>query len=263
MPITPFQSEVLRLLAVNRNPDSYIAGGIAINKSRDSSRFSKDIDIFHDAEESVKRSFKADEKSLLSNGYSIDIERKEDSLIRATITKLNDSLKLEWVRDSAFRFYPVIADPDMGYRLHDIDLATNKCLALANRNEARDVIDLVQIHDNLLSLPANIWAACGKDPGFSPGLLLNQLSRNAKIYPEDIASELLAHEIDIRQLKMRWLQMIDTAREIIDKLPPSDLGCIYIKKDKVVKEIVLSDLNSYQKHFGSVGGSWPRVVAGT
>ncbi len=39
MPISSFQSEVLRLLAAQRGPDSYIAGGIAIN--RDGSRSGK------------------------------------------------------------------------------------------------------------------------------------------------------------------------------------------------------------------------------
>ncbi|MBV8508248.1 MAG: hypothetical protein JOZ11_20890 [Alphaproteobacteria bacterium] len=48
MPISNFQSDVLRTLAAQRSPDSYIAGGIAIN--REGPRFSGDIDIFHDSE---------------------------------------------------------------------------------------------------------------------------------------------------------------------------------------------------------------------
>ncbi len=47
MPISKFQSDVLRLLAAQRSPDSYIAGGIAIN--RQGPRFSADVDIFHDS----------------------------------------------------------------------------------------------------------------------------------------------------------------------------------------------------------------------
>jgi hypothetical protein len=48
LPIDKFQSEVLRTLAAQRSPDSYIAGGVAIN--RDGPRFSNDIDIFNDTE---------------------------------------------------------------------------------------------------------------------------------------------------------------------------------------------------------------------
>jgi hypothetical protein len=32
VPISKFQSDVLRLLAAQRSPDSYIAGGLAINR---------------------------------------------------------------------------------------------------------------------------------------------------------------------------------------------------------------------------------------
>ncbi len=41
VPISKFQSDVLRSLAAQRSPDSYIAGGVAIN--RDGPRFSGDI----------------------------------------------------------------------------------------------------------------------------------------------------------------------------------------------------------------------------
>lgn len=261
MPINKFQSQVLKLLAVNRNPDSYLAGGIAINRKSDSMRFSKDMDIFHHTDESVEKSFRADEAVLLSSGYLIDIERKESGHIGAIISKGKSRLKLEWVRDSAFRFFPVLKDSLLGYRLHDIDLATNKCLALANRNEARDVLDLVQIHDTILSLTANVWAACGKDPGFSPGLMLNQLSRNARIYPEDLESEELAIKIDPRAIKLKWLAMLDTAKTQIDQLPPEDLGCVYLEAQQPVIIIDTTKISEYERHFGSVLGSWPKVVS--
>lgn len=260
MPITRFQSEVLKLLAANRDPDSYLAGGIAINRSPTSKRFSKDIDIFHHAEESVLHSYTADEEVLRKSGYHIEIEKKEGSLIRATLSKGSNALKIEWVRDSAFRFFPVIEDDIFGYRLHDIDLATNKCLALASRNEIRDVIDLVQIDKDILSLGANVWASCAKDPGFSPGLMINQLARNSKIYPESLQSEELASEINTQKLKEQWLDMLDVARELIDALPFEDLGCIYLEQDLPVAHIDLSRIDSYQKHFGSVLGSWPKLV---
>ena len=42
MPLTPIQTEVLRLIAGNRSPASHVAGGIALNFSPDSARTSKD-----------------------------------------------------------------------------------------------------------------------------------------------------------------------------------------------------------------------------
>ena len=59
MPITKFQSDVLRLLAAQRSPDSYIAGGVAIN--REGPRISADIDIFHDSAARLESAVKADE----------------------------------------------------------------------------------------------------------------------------------------------------------------------------------------------------------
>jgi hypothetical protein len=45
-------------------------------------------------------------------------------------------------RDSAFRFFKVQADLDMGFVLHPADVATNKVPALAGRFEVRDFVDM-------------------------------------------------------------------------------------------------------------------------
>jgi len=47
VPISKFQSDVLPLPAAQRSPNSYIAGGVAIN--RQGPRFSGDTGIFHDS----------------------------------------------------------------------------------------------------------------------------------------------------------------------------------------------------------------------
>ncbi len=49
MPLTRLQSFVLRTLAAERSRDSYVAGGVALNRA--GPRFSYDIDIFQDSEE--------------------------------------------------------------------------------------------------------------------------------------------------------------------------------------------------------------------
>ena len=51
MPLSELQRDILRLPAAHRNPESYVAGSVPLN--RDGPRFSDDIDIFHDREESV------------------------------------------------------------------------------------------------------------------------------------------------------------------------------------------------------------------
>ncbi|MBM4250607.1 MAG: hypothetical protein FJ146_01380 [Deltaproteobacteria bacterium] len=96
----------------------------------------------------------------------------QPSFYRATVSKGEDQVKLEWVRDTAFRFFLVVKDDVLRYRLHDVDLAINKCLALANRSEVRDALDCIELDRDALSLAASIVAACGKDPGFTPELML-------------------------------------------------------------------------------------------
>ena len=51
MPLSNIQSEILRLLAAHRNPESYVAGAVPLN--RDGPRYSDDIDIFHDSDGEV------------------------------------------------------------------------------------------------------------------------------------------------------------------------------------------------------------------
>lgn len=45
--------------------------------------------------------------------------------------------KVEWARDSAWRFMPTVRDERVGWVLHPVDLAVNKIIALAGRDEAR------------------------------------------------------------------------------------------------------------------------------
>ncbi|MEZ4270033.1 MAG: hypothetical protein R3C68_00900 [Myxococcota bacterium] len=49
MPLTAFQSELARLLAIHRTPDSYLAGGAALHLEPNTARYSNDLDYFHDS----------------------------------------------------------------------------------------------------------------------------------------------------------------------------------------------------------------------
>lgn len=262
MPITAFQHQVLALLRQNRNPNSYVAGGIAIHRSEHSTRYSNDIDFFHDTDEAVSTCYNSDRALLSAHGYGVRLLIDQPNFIRAVVAKSEESLKLEWVRDTAFRFYPVIDDDDLGYRLHDADLAINKCLALANRNEVRDIIDLVHQHRQVMSLGAICWAACGKDPGFTPQLLLSQMRRNSIIRQEHLVAEALTEPVDPIKLKQNWIDLLDQAASLCESLPSRDLGCIYLNTDGSIIKIPTPDVVSEKiRHFGSVGGAWPRLVS--
>src|SRR5881296_2136244 len=174
MPLGVFEREVLRLLASNRNPDSFVAGATVLHQTHASPRISKDIDVFHDTAESILDAVRKDTATLTDHGYSIEIPRPQPTFYRGFVRKGSQQTKIEWVYDSAFRFYPVEPDPELGYRLNFWDSATNKILALAGRNEVRDYMDVIWLHEQHLQLGALAWAASGKDAGLTPDFILEE-----------------------------------------------------------------------------------------
>ncbi len=174
MALTSFQKEVANFLAKHRNPESHVAGGSAINRADASYRFSDDLDIFHDVAESVATCAELDVKALLESGYSVDWILRLTGFYRVDVSRLIYLSRLDWTTGSSFRFFPVQPDEDFGYCLHAADLAINKVLAFVGRCEIRDFLDVLYLDATYLGLGAMMWAACGKDPGYTPALLLDQ-----------------------------------------------------------------------------------------
>ncbi len=132
MALTKFQQTVCRLIAKNRlqQGESYVAGGIALNLLSDASRISRDIDLFHDTSEALEASWAADRHLLEENNYEMDILIERPGYIEAVIKRDEDAVLMQWTRDSAFRFFPLVEHDLLGLVLHPFDLATNKTLAL-------------------------------------------------------------------------------------------------------------------------------------
>src|ERR1035437_5754261 len=75
VPLSKIQTDVLRLLASHRDPESYVAGATPLN--RDAPRYSGDIDVFHDREERVAAAALDDAKVMLAT-----FRRKNEGLSR-------------------------------------------------------------------------------------------------------------------------------------------------------------------------------------
>jgi Nucleotidyl transferase AbiEii toxin, Type IV TA system len=263
MPLTPLQKQVVQLLASRRNPDSFVAGGAVINRDLSSPRFSADLDLFHDVAESVLVSAEADVAVLGAHGFEVRWLLRQPSLQRAEIQGGNESMRLDWCVDSAFRFFPVCPDSDFGYCLHPADLATNKALALAGRSEIRDYVDMLYIHEHYLSLGAVFWAACGKDQGFTPLSLLEFAQRNMRFREEDLAAERLNRPLHLTELKKAWLGAVDSAVQLVASLPDEEVGCLYLDANGNPRtpDASAPDFKLLLRHFGSARGAWP-VSAG-
>lgn len=180
MPLSELQTEILRLLASHRDPESYVAGSTPL--TRRTLRYSDDIDIFHDREERVARAAQEDSAFLEEQGYKLDWIRRDPLIYTVLVGRSGEITKIEWVADSDFRFFPTIQDDTFGYILHPVDLAMNKVSAAYGRREPRDIVDLLIIHEQILPMGATIWASVGKAPGFSPEGIINEIRTNGPLY---------------------------------------------------------------------------------
>ncbi len=262
MPISDMQAEILRQIAINRSPDSYLAGATVLHRTHDSPRYSQDLDFFHDMADSIATSAERDATTLQAAGYGFEWLLRTPSFFRAVVLKDEQQLKLEWAQDSAFRFFPVQADDHVGYRLHDADAATNKLLALAGRSEIRDFVDILHVHETYLSFGALVWAACGKDPGYTPELLLDQATRHTAYTQSDLDRLSLREPLDLKCLKRRWLKAAEQAQALISSLPAEDIGCLYLDAQQrpVNPDVQASEFDSLVRHHGSIRGAWPTVT---
>lgn len=262
MPLTTVQRELLGVIGRARTPDSHLAGGAAIHFRPESLRFSADLDFFHDSEARVASAFAADERSLVAAGYDVAVEISQPGFIRAVVTGRGGDTRVDWAHDSAWRFMPPVRDALGGYLLHDIDLAVNKTLAVAGRDEPRDFVDILYVHERVLPLAGLVWAAVGKDPGFSPLSLLELLARRGRVRPEEIARLDLAAPFDLEQAKRGWLAALDDANRFARSRPPDEVGCLYY--DPASSRFVLPGADQASAnvllHYGRPGGVLPDVT---
>jgi hypothetical protein len=259
MPLTPLQRQVFEVIRSNRSPDSYLYGALAIHKHDDSPRFSRDIDLCHDIAESVAKSAEIDLASLAEAGFDVEPLLQQPTFQRARVSSGDDSVLLEWVFDSAFRFFPVEADPEFGYRLHEFDIATNKILALAGRSEARDFVDAMHLHDSYLSIGTLAWAAAGKDEGLNPMMILEMAERFARYRQADLDSLSLTAPLDILTLSARWREAIAAAKQLVAALPAEQIGCAFLDQTGTPTAPIPGALDQLT-HRGTVGGAWPRIA---
>ena len=226
MALTNIQQSVLRLIADSRRKtESYVAGGVALNTLLGAPRLSRDIDLFHDSAESLAASWMSDRVLLESASYDVSVIRERPTFVEAVVRAGEESVILQWVQDSAYRFFPLVDHPVLGLALHPFDLATNKVLAMAGRLEPRDWIDVINCDAAIQPMGLLVWAACGKDPGYGPGALLVEARRSGRYTQEEL--DTLAFEGArpcAKDLAARWHAMLTEADRFCGALPADMAG---------------------------------------
>jgi hypothetical protein len=254
VPLSKIQIDVLRLLAAHRDPESYVARGTPLN--RDAVRYSGDIDVFHNREERVAEAALADAQTLDAAGYRVTWLRQLPLIYTAEVTQGDASTRLEWVVDSDFRFFPTIRDETFGYILHPVDLATNKVMAAAGRRELRDLVDLMTVHETILSLGAVIWAAVEKSPGFTPEGLIAEIRRNSNYPAAEWRALLTSEPLDPKVITSKLRAALDEAEAFVGRMPTDKMGLLFLREGHVVQPDP-DRLAEYQTHAGQRHGHWP------
>jgi hypothetical protein len=254
MPLSSIQSDILRLLASHRSPESFVGGSTPLN--RNTLRYSGDIDVFHDREERVTAAALEDAHALLAAGYSVTWLRQLPSIHTAQIVSGNESTRLEWVADSDYRFFPAEKDAVFGYVLHPVDLAINKAMAAAGRREVRDIADLVTTHETILPLGAIVWAAVDKSPGFTPEGLIAEIRRNARHSAADWKALVTTEPIDPSAVLARLRSALEQAEAFVARMPTEKAGLLFLENGRVV-EPDPDHLDQYETHAGQRRGHWP------
>lgn len=268
MALSAFQREVCRLLAQNRAAvGGYVAGAAALNTLLGGARLSDDVGVFHDTEAAVAASWHADRQTLEQHGFAALSLRAFPTFIEARIERGGEILLMQWAYDSAFRFFPLIEHPDFGLTLHPLDAATNKVLAFVGRIEPRDWVDTMTCSDTLQHFGLLAWAACGKDPGYSPLFLLEESARTARFSaPEFAKLSFDGTPPNPVELGLKWRAMLAQAHEIAEILPSEEVGKCVLNADGTLCNLGPRELETALQngalrfHEGRICGAWPQIV---
>ncbi|NDE16296.1 hypothetical protein EBZ80_15325 [bacterium] len=64
------------------------------------------------------------------------------------------------------------------------------------------------------------------------------------------------------RLKQNLRQLIETSQTVLAKVPPRNIGCLYVDRSGIVlSELTRVNDSRFSPHKGTVRGSWPRIVA--
>jgi hypothetical protein len=269
MALTDLQRRICRLLAANRiaSGESYVAGGAALNELIGAARLSRDVDLFHDTTEALEATWRADRGLLESEGYSVVVLRERAGLVEAEVADAADRARLEWARDSAYRFFPLQEHDELGLTLHPVDLATSKVLALVGRLEVRDWVDIIASDARIQPLGYLAWAASGKDPGWGPAAIIEVAARTGRYSVDEVAELAFEGEApDAADLASAWHRMLGLARETLDLLPPAEAGTCVLGRDGALMraspaELAIAlDAGEVRFHRGSIRGALPSIA---
>jgi hypothetical protein len=267
MALTAFQRRVCRTIAESRIASGESYGGAALNELLGAPRLSRDVDLFHDTESALDSSWQNDRRLLEDSGFAVRPLRERASFVEAEVSSGADTVLLQWLRDSAYRFFPLIEHDLFGLALHPFDLATNKVLALVGRLEVRDWVDVIECGERLQPLGYLAWAASSKDTGFSPAAILEHAAASTHYSEAELRALAFAGDTpDFADLGRRWRGLLAAGQEVVQQLPVGHIGqCVLngagelFQGDPAALRSAISRDELFF-HAGHIGGALPQLV---
>ena len=93
-------------------------------------------------------------------------------------------------------------------------------------------------------------------------MILEWTKRQSFYTSEQVKAVQASKPVDLVQMRRDWLVMVAEAEVLLDKLPPAELGCLYLDAagKPACPEPASPEFPKLTRHYGSVKGAWPRVV---
>ncbi len=216
MKLTALQKKILKIFSmINRHGDFYFTGGTALAVCYLRHRESEDLDFFTADSTSLNPTARDFEKSLISAGLNVQVERRQATFVRFLIEQ---ELKVDMALDAPFRLKPPVQSYIEGIKVcvdNLEDIAANKMLALFGRAEPRDFIDVYFLAKEYFDFMEMVQMAAKKDTGFDLYWLAAAMQEADKI---DILPVKIHKPFDLSDMKNFFKkQRLKLLRRIVEQ----------------------------------------------
>jgi hypothetical protein len=264
LPLTVFQRELLAALASSPNDGRYLAGDAAIHFEPHSTRYSDDLDFFHDSEARVTSAFAHDPEVLTGAAYSVDVDLVLSGFVRAVVRRggrphgsIGPTIRrggscpwcaTSWAdcccilstwRSTRYSRSPAATSLGTSSTSSSCTGASSRCPAFVGRLRGRTRV-LRPYHSSSCSS-----ATDATGPRTSRGLRL-------------------AEPFDLSAAKQAWLSALADADTFARERPPDESGCLYYST-RLARFVIPAASSSLAEqaivpHFGAPGGVLPRIT---
>lgn len=120
-----------------------------------------------------------------------------------------------------------------------------------------DLVACLHLYRHVVSPGAIMWAACGKDEGYTPERILHEVQRRVRFHAKDIGAFnnlYWVRRADLVKLRHSWEVAVAKSHRLIESFPPDELGCLYLDKTGPRRQ---AEFRRLQRHRSTVRGALP------